>query len=135
MGLGGQEALISYQRVPSSNWIVGGVYPKDEAFNAFHDLIWRFVSLLVVACVIVVAAVWVLIRYLMGPLVSLTHHLSTYTATEARIAPLTGDAGSGEIRALRSAFNRLTARLHEREDAMMETMHEYQLITENSTDL
>src|SRR5207237_741445 len=35
----------------------------------------------------------------------------------------------------RSAFNRLTSRLHEREDALIETMHQYQLITENSTDL
>ncbi len=98
----GREALVSYQRVPSSNWIVGAVYPKDEAFVAFHNLISRFVGFLLVACVIVVAAIWVLIRYLMGPLVSLTHHLATYTDTEARIAPLTGDAGSGEIRALRA---------------------------------
>src|SRR5262249_42274088 len=90
---------------------------------------------LLVACVIVVAAVWVLIRHLMGPLVSLTHHLSTYTATDAPIAPLTGDAGSGEVRALRGAFNRLASRLHEREDALIETMYKYQLITENSTDL
>jgi diguanylate cyclase (GGDEF)-like protein/PAS domain S-box-containing protein len=131
----GREALVSYKRVPSSNWIVAAVYPKDEAFIAIRDLVRRFVSFLLLACVLVVAAVWVLTRYLMRPLVSLTHHLATYTPTEARIAPLTGNTGSGEIRALRSAFNRLTARLHEREDALIETMNEYQLITENSTDL
>ncbi len=131
----GRDALVSYKRVPSSNWIVAAVYPKDEAFLAVHDLIWRFVSFLVLACVLVVAAVWGLTRYLMRPLVNLTHHLATYTAAEAKIAPLTGDTGSGEIRALRSAFNRLTSRLHEREDALIETMHEYQLITDNSTDL
>jgi diguanylate cyclase (GGDEF)-like protein/PAS domain S-box-containing protein len=48
---------------------------------------------------------------------------------------LTGDSGSGEIRALRTAYNRLTSRLHEREDALIETMNKYQLITENATDL
>jgi diguanylate cyclase (GGDEF)-like protein/PAS domain S-box-containing protein len=131
----GREALVSYKRVPSSNWIVAAVYPKDEAFIAVHDLIWRFVRFLFLACVLVVAAVWVLTRYLMRPLVNLTHHLGTYTATDARIAPLAGDTGSGEIRALRSAFNRLTCRLHEREDALIETMNKYQLITANSTDL
>jgi diguanylate cyclase (GGDEF)-like protein/PAS domain S-box-containing protein len=133
--IGNERALVSYKRVPSSNWIVAAVYPKDEAFIAVHDLIWRFVGFLLVACVAVVVAIWVLTRYLMRPLVFLTQHFAAYTATEARIAPLGGDAGSGEIRALRNAFNRLTARLHEREDVLIETMHKYQLITENSTDL
>ena len=131
----GKEALVSYKRVPSSNWIIGAVYPKDEGFLPVRDLIWRFVEFLLVACVIVVAAIWVLTRYLMRPLVHLTQHLTSYTATDERIAALSGDSGSGEVRALRSAFNRLTARLHAREDSLVETMHKYQLITENSTDL
>jgi diguanylate cyclase (GGDEF)-like protein/PAS domain S-box-containing protein len=131
----GRDSLVSYKRVPSSNWIVAAVYPKDEAFIAVYDLIRRFVGFLLVACVLVVAAIWVLTRYLMRPLVFLTQHFAAYTATEARIAPLGGDAGSGEILALRNGFNRLTARLHEREDVLIETMHKYQLITENSTDL
>ena len=130
----GSQALVSYNRVKASNWIVAAVYPKDEAFLAVHDLIWHFIEFLLVAFVIVVVAIWVSMRYLMRPLVSLTRHLSNYTATE-EIAPLVGVAGSGEIGALTTAFNRLTARLHEREDALVETMHRYQLITENSTDL
>jgi diguanylate cyclase (GGDEF)-like protein/PAS domain S-box-containing protein len=131
----GREALFSYKRVPSSNWIVVAVYPHDEAFLVVHDLARRFIVFLLLACVIVVAAIWVLTRYLMRPLVLLTHHFTNYTATEARIAPLTSDTGSGEIRALRGAFNRLTSRLHEREDALIETMRKYQIITDNSTDL
>jgi HAMP domain-containing protein len=117
----GRAALVSYKRVPASNWIVAAVYPKDEAFAAMHDLVWRFVEFLLVACVIVVAAIWVLTRYTMRPLVSLTRHLASYTSSE-EIAPLAGDKGRGEIRALTSAFNRLTARLHQREDALIETM-------------
>src|SRR2546430_1110467 len=101
VGSDGREALFSYRRVSSSNWIVAAVYPQDEAFLAVHDLVWRFVEFLLLACVIVVAAIWVLSRYLMRPLGLLTHHLASYTATEARIAPLTADTGSGEIRALR----------------------------------
>jgi diguanylate cyclase (GGDEF)-like protein/PAS domain S-box-containing protein len=131
----GRDALVSYKRVPSSNWIVAAVYPEDEAFLAVHDLVQRFVWFLLLACVIVVAAIWVLTRYLMRPLVLLTDHFASYTATDARIAPLTADKGSGEVRALRGAFNRLAERLHEREDALIETMHKYQMITDNSTDL
>src|SRR5208282_4675998 len=118
----GREALVSYRRVPTSNWIVAAVYPKDEAYFAVNHLIFRFVEFLLLACVIVVAAIWVLTRHTMRPLVSLTRHLAE-------------DNGSGEIRALTTAFNRLTARVKEREDALVESMHRYQLITENSTDL
>jgi len=130
----GREAFVSYKRVPSSNWIVAAVYPKTEAFFAVNDLILHFVEFLLIACVIVVAAIWVLTRQTMRPLVSLTRHFTDYTGNE-EIAPLAGDKGSGEIRALTTAFNRLTARVKEREDALIESMHRYQLITENSTDL
>ncbi|HUH93479.1 MAG TPA: EAL domain-containing protein [Casimicrobiaceae bacterium] len=133
----GREALITYKRVPSSNWIVAAVYPKDEAFAATNQLIWRFVASLFFACIVVVAAVWLLTSFLMRPLLSLTRHLAHYTDPQERLTPLAGDPnrGSGEIRALTSAFNRLTKRLCEREDALIETMRSYQLITENSTDL
>ncbi len=133
----GRAAFVSYKRVPSSNWIVAAVYPKDEAFVAVDKLFWRLVAFLLISCVIVVAAIWLLTRFLMQPLVSLTRHLARYTDTEERLEPLRGDndRASGEIRALTSAFNRLTGRLNEREDALIETMHRYQLITENSTDL
>jgi diguanylate cyclase (GGDEF)-like protein/PAS domain S-box-containing protein len=131
----GREALVSFKRVPSSNWIVAAVYPKDEALVVVHDLIWRFVDFLLLACLVVVVCVWALTQRLMRPLVLLTHHLTTYPAAGAQIAPLAGENGSGEIHALRTAFNHLTARLHEREDALIETMQKYRLITENSTDL
>jgi diguanylate cyclase (GGDEF)-like protein/PAS domain S-box-containing protein len=130
----GRKAFVSYKRVPSSNWIVAAVYPKDEAFFAVNDLILYFLEFLLLACVAVVAAIWVLTRHTMRPLVSLTQHLTDCTAKE-EIAPLAGDDGSGEIRALQTAFNRLTARVNEREDALVESMQRYQLITENSTDL
>jgi diguanylate cyclase (GGDEF)-like protein/PAS domain S-box-containing protein len=131
----GREAIVTYKRVPSSNWIVAAVYPKDEAFLAIRELTWHFLQVLLLASVVVVLSIWILTRYLMRPLVGLTEHLKNYSAHTERIAPLTGRAGGGEIRALRRAFNRLTARLHEREDALIETMQKYQLITENSTDL
>ena len=131
----GREAIVTYKRVPSSNWIVAAVYPKDEAFLAIRELTWHFLQVLLLASVVVVLSIWILTRYLMRPLVGLTDHLKNYSAHTERIAPLIGRAGGGEIRALRRAFNRLTARLHEREDALIETMQKYQLITENSTDL
>ena len=131
----GRDALVSYRRVPASNWIVGAVYPAEEAFRPVDTLVKRFVVFLLLASVLVLAATWAMTRFVMRPLVSLTSHLRRYSASDARIAPLPGDTGTGEIHALTAAFNRLTARLHEREDALIETMKSYRLITENSTDL
>jgi diguanylate cyclase (GGDEF)-like protein/PAS domain S-box-containing protein len=131
----GEEALVSYKRVPSSQWVVAAVYPKAEAFVAVHDLVWGSVRLLLMGAVLVLAAIWLLMRYLMQPLVSLTRHLRNYTAAKGRIRPMADGSGSGEIREMTTAFNSLTNRLHEREDALIEAMQSYQLITENSTDL
>ena len=131
----GRTALVSYKRVPSANWIVAAVYPKDEAFLIVDELRMRFIAFLLIACAIVLAAIWIMTRYLMRPLVSLTTHLTNYAPDRERIGPLPGGKGRGEIRALRTAFNSLTARLNEREDALIETMQSYQLITENATDL
>ncbi|HVO86908.1 MAG TPA: EAL domain-containing protein [Casimicrobiaceae bacterium] len=130
-----RPSLISYYHVPSSNWIVGAVYPTEEAFQPVRDLIQRFTLLLLFACAAVVFAVWVLTRYLMRPLVSLTEHLAGYSASHGMIAPLHGEKGSGEVRSLTTAFNRLTQRLNEREHTLIETMTSYQLITDNSSDL
>jgi diguanylate cyclase (GGDEF)-like protein/PAS domain S-box-containing protein len=133
----GREAFISYRRVSASGWIVGSVFPREEALIAVDALIQRFGTMLLVSCIIVLACVWGLTHRLMRPLRALTSHLASYTASERRIAPLSGvpNSGSGEIRSLTSAFNRLAARLHQREDALIETMRRYQLITENSSDL
>jgi diguanylate cyclase (GGDEF)-like protein/PAS domain S-box-containing protein len=131
----GAEALVSYRHVPSSRWVIAAVYPKAEAFVAVHELIWHSLGLLLMGCVLVLAAIWLLTRYLMQPLVSLTQHLRSYTASKDRITPIAEGSGSGEIREMTTAFNSLTNRLHEREDALIETMRSYQLITENSTDL
>jgi diguanylate cyclase (GGDEF)-like protein/PAS domain S-box-containing protein len=137
VGADGRVAFVTYKRVPSSNWIVAAVYPKDEALAAAEQLIWRLLGFMLAACVVVVASVWLLTRLTMRPLVLLTRHLARYTDPQERLAPLpdAADRGSGEIRALATAFNRLTGRLREREDALIETMRSYQLITENSTDL
>jgi diguanylate cyclase (GGDEF)-like protein/PAS domain S-box-containing protein len=131
----GNSALISYKRVPTANWLVAAVYPIDEALSPVREMVWRSAVSLLIACLIVVGVLGMMIRLLMRPLVRLTRHFSNYTATDAMIEPVDAAGGSGEFRALTSAFNRLTARLRERETALVETMHGYQLITENSTDL
>ena len=81
---GGSPALVTYQRVASSKWVVGAVYPKDEAFLAVEQLTGQFTRLLLVACLIVLGATWGLTRYVLSPLVSLTRHIHSYSASADR---------------------------------------------------
>ena len=74
--------LVSYRRVPTSNWIVAAVYPTDEAFRPSTRCVQRFVVFLLLACVVVLAAIWMMTRYVMRPLVSLTGHLASYGRSE-----------------------------------------------------
>ena len=134
---GGRPAFISYHRIKTSGWIVAAVYPKDEAYDYVEHLARNFLLALAAAALGILFAIWSLTRYLTQPLIALSRHITAYSATDGRIAPLpagTG-AGSGEVRALTSAFDALTRRLNEREESLVSTMREYQLITESSTDL
>jgi len=133
----GRAAFISYHRIKTAGWIVSAVYPKDEAYAYIGHLVRNFLLALAAAALGMLFAIWSLTRYLTQPLIALSGHITAYSATEGRIAPLTGGsaAGSGEVHALTSAFNALTRRLNEREESLVSTMRQYQLITENSTDL
>ena len=134
---GGREAFVSYHRIKTSGWIVAAVYPKDEAYDYIQHLVRNFLLALAAAALGILFAIWWLTRYLTQPLIALSRHITAYSATDGRIAPLPGGVGggSGEVHALTSAFNALTRRLNEREESLISTMRQYQLITESSTDL
>lgn len=133
----GRSAFISYHRIKTAGWIVSAVYPKDEAYAYIGSLVRNFLLALAAAALGILFAIWSLTRYLTQPLIALSRHITDYTATDGRIAPLPGGgaARSGEVHALTSAFNALTRRLNEREESLVSTMRQYQLITEGSTDL
>ena len=133
----GRPAFISYHRIKTAGWIVSAVYPKDEAYAYVGHLVRNFLLALAAAALGILFAIWSMTRYLTQPLIALSRHIADYSATDGRIAPLTGAVagGSGEVHALTSAFNALTRRLNEREESLVSTMRQYQLITEGSTDL
>ena len=58
----GRKSLVSYKKLTSTDWIIGAVYPEDEAFAAYNTLFQRFSVLLVVACGVALLAVWLLTR-------------------------------------------------------------------------
>jgi diguanylate cyclase (GGDEF)-like protein/PAS domain S-box-containing protein len=133
----GRPSFVSYRKVQSAGWIVTAIYPKDEAYRHIGQFVTDFLWLLGGSTLLVLLAIWALTRYLTLPLIALTRHITAYSATAGRIAPLPGVAGSGsgEVRALTTTFNALTRSLNDREESVISAMRKYQIITENSTDL
>ena len=131
----GRPAFVTYRRVKTSGWLVSAVYPKDEAYEYVSQLVRNFLFGLAASALAMLFAIWALTRYLTRPLIALSRHITAYSATEGRIAPLPGGTGSGEVHALTTAFNALTSRLNEREETVVSALREYQVITESSTDL
>jgi diguanylate cyclase (GGDEF)-like protein/PAS domain S-box-containing protein len=131
----GRPAFVTYRRVKTAGWLLSAVYPKDEVYEYVSHLVRNFLLGLVASALAMLFAIWALTRYVTRPLIALSAHITDYTATEGRIAPLPGGTGSGEVHALTTAFNALTSRLNEREETVVSAMRQYQVITESSTDL
>jgi len=131
----GRAAFISYRQVKSAGWILSAIYPKEEAYRDIGQYVTSFLWVLGSSALLVLVAIWALTAYLTRPLIALTRHMTAYSASEGRIAPLPGVAGSGEVRALTMTFNALTRSLNDREESVIAAMRQYQIITENSTDL
>lgn len=133
----GRPSFVSYRRVRSAGWIVSAIYPKEEAWRHVGQFVADFLWVLGGSTLLVLLAIWSLTRYVTRPLIALTRHITAYSASEGRIAPLPGvtGRGSGEVRALTRTFNELTRSLNDREESVISAMRQYQIITENSTDL
>lgn len=58
----GRNSLVSYKRIHSADWVIGAVYPEDEAFAAYNTLVQRFFILLFVASVIALVSVLLFTR-------------------------------------------------------------------------
>ena len=133
----GRPSFITYHEVKSAGWIVSAIYPKEEAYRDIGQFVTAFLWVLGGSALMVLLAIWAMTGYLMRPLIALTRHITAYSAADGRIAPLPGvtGAGSGEVRALTMTFNSLTRSLNDREESVIAAMRQYQIITENSTDM
>lgn len=130
----GAHVLTSFRKIPSADWIIAARYPVSEAFSPFNQMVLTFAQLLVVACILVLGAVWWLTRAQLRPLELLTRQIKGNSESGGRVALVDVEA-TAEIGDLKREFNGLVERLIDRETSLLETTRRYQLITEHSTDL
>ncbi|MES2320846.1 MAG: sensor domain-containing diguanylate cyclase [Pseudomonadota bacterium] len=81
----GVPALITYKRLARTDWIIGGVYPLDEAFRPMIRM--RTKALLASAAVALLAGVagWLAILRLLRPLAALRKHVARISDGSAPI--------------------------------------------------
>jgi|GEM_PF-4685386 len=84
IGPNGKRFLTSYKRIASTGWLIAAVYPEEEAFLPFNTLAYRFIQVLILACLIALAVVWYYTRGLARKLQASNQALETMQADAAR---------------------------------------------------
>lgn len=110
----GVPMLVSFQRVPTANWILGVNYPQNEAFEPYYRARRWFLWGLVAGTGLVLLAVWLLMQRLTVPLRAMTRHvesLAEKAGDDRFIRSTTGD----EIGTLGNAFDDMLVQLDAKE--------------------
>ncbi len=131
----GRPVFVAYKRLKSAGWVLSSTYPVEEAQDYVKPLLRQFLMVLFVSLAMALTVTWVLARRILSPLRELIDHIAAYTSSQGRVEALQLTGGAREMRSLITAFNALTHRLNEREDALIAAMSQYKVITEASTDL
>jgi len=112
----GHQALLSYKRMLSTDWIIGSIYMQEDAFAPVREI--QNKALLISLSLALLAGVlaWVIMAVLIDPLHRLHQHIQKIRTTKANDeVPLS--YRQDEIGDLGSAFNAL---MRERKNAEME---------------
>ncbi|MBT1076962.1 sensor histidine kinase [Geobacter grbiciae] len=114
----GVQILASYKRLHAVNWLLGIVYPLDEAYGSLYRARAYFVSALVLGIVLMLLVSWYAMQRLISPLSRLTGHIKAMAAEPeagGRTVPVeTGD----EIGTLATAFNTMMISLREKQESL-----------------
>lgn len=106
----GVELISSFKRLKSTGWILAVNLPRTEAYALVYQAQRYLCLALGVALALAIVVVWLLMKHLTAPLLSVTRQVREFTArkdTSARIVAETGN----EIGVLAGAFNTLLEEL------------------------
>jgi two-component system, NtrC family, sensor kinase len=125
----GLHTLVAFKRLRSVNWILAANYPADEAFAPVRKATRS--AWLIVACggLLVVTTMWLSMRHLIGPLLSLIDQLKKVSDNQnqqKRVKANTRD----EIGELAEAFNKLMGELENRESELAKSKELYQTLAD-----
>ena len=113
----GIRVLASYKRLHSVNWLLGIVYPLDEAYASLYRAREYFVSAMVLGLVLMLLLSWYAMHRLISPLSRLTGHIKAMTAEPEGGEPVPVESRD-EIGTLATAFNTMMGALREKQESL-----------------
>ncbi|GLI37306.1 PAS domain-containing protein [Geobacter hydrogenophilus] len=111
----GIQVLASYKHLRSVNWILGTVYPLDEAYASLYRARAYFVSAMVLGLVLMLLVSWYAMQRLISPLSRLTGHIKSMTTEPEGEVPV---ESNDEIGTLATAFNTMMGALREKQESL-----------------
>lgn len=115
----GVPTLVSFKRIPSTNWVLGVNYPEEEAFASFYQAQRTFIWLIAAGTLAVVVVVWLLMRRLTRPLEAMTAHVTDLANKQGDARFLRSNARD-EIGTLGQAFDKMIVQLETKEQSLRE---------------
>ena len=118
----GVKALIAYKKLVHTDWIIGAVYPLDEAFAPLIDM--RKKALLASAAIAIVAGLigWLAVMRLLLPLATLRRHVADISGGSLNIEVF-DVARQDEFGELSRAFFILSQQRREAENNLVALAH------------
>lgn len=130
----GLRTLTSLKPIKATSWILGAHYPLNEAYAPITEFTRKWMLLMGVGVILILALIWSLMRYLTNPLFTLTKQIKGSVIQHEKLSQIQLKAG-GEIAELARAFNGMITQLNHRENDLRESEKRYRLMAENTTDM
>ena len=102
----GVDGLYSYKRIHSTNWILGAIYPTEEAFAPVNEMLLKALPASLLLSLLAGLIVWWTTRTQLLPLQSLSQHMKA-AQTQRTYAPIDMEQRNDEIGELGKAFSQL----------------------------
>jgi hypothetical protein len=114
----GMEQLASFKSLRAVDWVLGCVFPRDEAYEQVYSMRSYLVTSSVFIIIISIALIWVLTAGITFNLKNLTGQVARITENTLETHKITIDS-SDEVGLLATKFNDLLSKLGEKENDLI----------------
>ncbi|RMC91285.1 methyl-accepting chemotaxis protein, partial [Aquitalea palustris] len=109
--MGDQDMLLSVQRIPDSDWLIGLATHKDAILAPLNTLLLTVAGLSVLVFALLIPLVGVLLGRMLGGLVALKNAMEDIAHGEGDLTLRLQEGGQDEIAATARAFNQFVTQL------------------------